>query len=110
MAHSIWFGNRCSVIFDWAGEVLPWQRTGLTIELYPQGFQAKQMMTQIQENKDAAFSVKHQFSADNETWVIPIPIKPDIPQDEVVDEAFRFVSGLKISIEKMVAGSSAKGQ
>jgi len=60
--------------------------------------QARRIVTQLREERGKDFAFQHNFGW--EGWLIAIPVKPKVPQDEVVEEAFRFVSDLKTSINK----------
>jgi hypothetical protein len=105
-AVDIWIG-----FWSWAWEDLP--ESPLWIEFSPRDQEANRILRQLREEKGESFVVKHQFSADYEEWLIPIPLKVGAPQDEVVDEALGFISDLKQFFERATrngAGNALKDE
>jgi hypothetical protein len=110
---SLFFGQAllfCGVEIWMGFWALAWEElktSPLWISLDPH-LDTNQLVKQLQENNGEGFVVKREIYG-SEYWLIPIPIKPDIPQDQVVEEAFQFVFNLSISIEREQNGLAAKG-
>jgi hypothetical protein len=93
----IWLG-----FWPLAWEGLP--QSLLWIELYPKTSEENQIVKQLRGGEFRG--IKNPFS---DGWLIPIPITPGKTQNEVVDDAFQFVSRLKIFIETAQSGLATKG-
>jgi hypothetical protein len=91
----IWIGFWARAWEDWP------KKSPLWIEIDSKDSpQTRRIITQLQEERGKDFAFRHNFGW--EGWLVPIPIKP-VLQDEVVEEAFRFVSDLKTSIDQAKA-------
>jgi hypothetical protein len=77
----------------------------LWIELYPKKDPEANRI--VKKLRDGEFRAIKDQSSDG--WLIPIPITPGKTQYEVVDDAFDFVSRLKLFIESATSGLAAKG-
>lgn len=98
------FGQSLSISGQevWIGFwALAWE-TGIgspiCIELDPERPEVNRILRQLRAERGEDFAIVRHLP-DRKSWLIPIPIKPCVPQDEVVEEAFRFVSYLKASID-----------
>jgi hypothetical protein len=77
----------------------------LWIVLYLPESEDDLIVKQLHKEQRDGTVVKHLFYSDDEDgWLIPIPIEPDKAQDDVVDEAFQFVSYIRSAIERAKSG------
>jgi hypothetical protein len=90
-----------------------WEEYGVSplwIVFYLPEFGDNPVVEQLQrEHRDGAFLKQLFFCEDESGWLIPIPIEPNKSQDDVVDEAFQFVSYLRLVVGIAKGGSSAQG-
>ena len=83
------------------------RKSPLWIEFFPQDLRTRRILSQEQKEKGEGSVVKHQFPThDEESWLMAIPLKANVLQDEVVNEAFQFVSDLKGSLDRATKSSA----
>jgi hypothetical protein len=78
----------------------------LWIELYPDVSEENRVTKQLGGSEFHA--IKNPFNENRQGWLIPIPITPGKTQNEVVDDAVEFVSGLKEYIKSAQDGIATK--